>query len=59
MDVEVAPTWSSPVTYTIGSTRKADAFATGRFLSLRIKSTAGFAWRLKGIDLDVVKRGAY
>jgi hypothetical protein len=57
--VEVAPTWSSPVTYTIGSTRKADAFATGRFLSLRIKSTAGFAWRLKGIDLDVVKRGAY
>lgn len=59
MDVEVAPTWSSPVTYTIGSTRKADAFATGRFLSLRIKSTSSFAWRLKSLDLDVIKRGAY
>ena len=59
MDAEVAPTWSAPVTYTIGSTRKADAFASGRFLCLRIKSTSSFAWRLKSIDLDVIKRGAY
>lgn len=59
MDAEVTPSWSSPVTYTIGSTRKADAFATGRFLSLRITSSTSFPWRIKSLDLDVTKRGAY
>jgi hypothetical protein len=59
MDAETGPTWSSPVTYTIGSSLKADAYATGRFLSLRIKSTGSFAWRIKSVDFDLVKRGAY
>lgn len=59
MDVEKAPVWQSPVTYTVGSTLKADAFAQGRFLALRIKSTGKQPWRLKSIDLDVVKTGAY
>jgi hypothetical protein len=59
MDAETGPTWSAPVTYTIGSSLKADAYATGRFLSLRIKSTGSFAWRIKSIDMDIIKRGAY
>lgn len=59
MDAEASPTWSAPVTYTIGSSYKADCFATGRFLSLRIKSTGSFAWRCKSIDVDLIKRGAY
>jgi hypothetical protein len=59
MDAETSPTWSAPFTYTIGSSLKADCYATGRFLSLRIKSTGSFAWRLKSIDMDIIKRGAY
>lgn len=59
MDAEVPITWGDPVTYTIGTTRKADAFATGRFLALRISSTASSPWRVKSIDLDVIQRGAY
>jgi hypothetical protein len=59
MDAESSPTWSPPVTYTIGSSFKADAYATGRFLSVRIKSTGSFSWRLKSIDMDYVKRGGY
>ena len=59
MDMESSVTWSAPVTYTIGSTFKADSFATGRFLALRITSTSAFAWRIKSIDLDVLTLGAY
>jgi hypothetical protein len=59
MDAEVPIAWAAPVTYTIGSTRKADSFATGRFLALRISSSASSPWRLKSIDLDVIQRGAY
>ena len=59
LDPESDPTWSTPVTYTIGQTFKADMFATGRALSLRITSADAFAWRLKSIDIDVVSRGAY
>ena len=56
---ETSPSWSAPVTYTIGSSLKADAYATGRFLAVRIKSTGSFAWRLKSIEMDYVKRGSY
>lgn len=59
LDDEQGVTWSAPATYTIGSTRKADVFATGRFLALRIKSADNFAWRLKSIDLDVIERGEF
>jgi hypothetical protein len=59
MDAEMGPAWSAPFTYTIGSSLKADCYATGRYLSLRIKSTGSFAWRLKSIDMDIIKRGAY
>ena len=59
LDDEQGVTWSAPTTYTVGSTRKADTFATGRFLALRIKSTDSFAWRLKSLDLDVIERGEY
>jgi hypothetical protein len=59
MDAEVAPTWGTAVNYTVGTTRKADVFATGRFLSLRIGSTDVQPWRLKSYDMDIVTRGAF
>lgn len=59
MDAEGDYTWSDPVPYTIGTTRKADAFATGRFLAYRIYAGAGLGWRVRSIDLDVVPQGMY
>ena len=59
MDAEVAPTWQLPVTYTVGTSRKVDAFATGRYLAYRITSTGTDAWRLNSVDFDIVSRGNY
>ena len=59
MDAEQAPTWSAGVTYAVGSTRKADLFASGRFLALRIESSGGQKWRVKSLSVDVQPMGAY
>jgi hypothetical protein len=59
MDVEGPYSWSDPVQYTIGTTRKADTFATGRFLAYRIYSTVSFPWSIRSIDLDVVPNGLH
>lgn len=59
MDVEGPYTWSAPVTYTVGSTYKADVFASGRFLGYRIFSTGNDAWRVRSLDLDIVPQGEY
>jgi hypothetical protein len=59
MDAEVAPTWSTPITYTVGTTRKADAFAAGRFLAFRITGTTTNQWRLRSFDMDIRGSGAY
>ena len=59
MDVETPYTWSDAVPYVIGSTFKADTFATGRFIGYRVYSNDTFSWRAKSIDFDVVMRGRY
>lgn len=59
MDVEVEPTYSAPVTYTVGSTLKADCFVSGRFHSIRITSTGTAPWRIKSMDVDYVIQGRY
>ena len=59
MDVEGAITWSDPVAYVIGSSFRADSFASGRFLAWRIYASGSFAWRVRSIDIDVVVQGAY
>jgi hypothetical protein len=59
MDVEGSYTWSDPVAYVIGSTYKADAFATGRFLSYRVYTTANTSWRIRSIDMDIVPAGEF
>ena len=59
MDVEGPLVWSPPVTYTVGTTYKADAFASGRFLAIRFTSLDNQPWRIRSYDLDVVKQGVY
>ena len=59
MDVEDDYTWGDSITYTIGTTRKADTFVSGRFLAWRIWSESSFSWRLKSIDIDYTMLGVY
>ena len=59
MDAERGPSWSPPVTYTVGTSYRADTFASGRFLSLRVFGSGSGSWRIKSIDLDIIKRGRY
>lgn len=60
MDAEVAPTWSAPFTYTVGTSYKANVFSNaGRFLAIRVEGSGGQRWRIKSFDLDVVKLGSY
>jgi hypothetical protein len=56
---EDSPVWSAPVPYVVGSTFKADSFATGRYLAYRIKSEAGQSWRVRSLDFDIVTRGMF
>lgn len=59
MDAEVAPTWSSPVTYTVGTSYKADSFASGRFLAVRFTSLEDKAFRIKSYDIEYELGGYY
>ena len=59
MDVEGPYTWSDAVEYTVGTTRKADTFASGRFLAYRIYSASAFAWRVRSVDMDIVVQGMH
>lgn len=58
-DPEVGYSWGAPITYTVGSTRKADSFATGRFIGLRFEKADGSGISLKSFDLDLIKRGLF
>jgi hypothetical protein len=51
------PTWTDAVPYTVGTSEKIDCRTSGRFLALRVTSVDDSAWRLRGIDLDIVPRG--
>lgn len=59
MTTDVAPTWSDPITFTVGTDFKAYGFATGRYLAYRIYSTGAQGWAVKSIDCDVKPLGKY
>lgn len=58
-DVEGSWTYASPVTYTVGTSRKADFIVSGRFLGVRITSSAGGNWRIKSIGWNIKAAGDY
>jgi len=57
MNADQSVTWSNPVSFTLGSSIKADAFAQGRFLAVEMSGSVPF--RVRSFDLDVVGTGAY
>ena len=59
MDAEQGATFGAPFAYTVGSSYKADVFATGRFLAIRIESNGGPRWRLKSMTLDIQPMGLF
>lgn len=56
---ETAPTWSDPITYTVGTDTKAFSFANGRFLAYRITSTGTQPWSIKSMDFSVKTLGTW
>ena len=56
---DAEPTWSAPVTYTIGQSIKADVFAAGRFLSVRFGNVGTPQWRMRSFDVDYMPGGLY
>lgn len=59
MTPDVDPTWGTAVNYTVGTSTKVDSFASGRLLALRLSSDTDAAWRLRGLDLDIVPQGMW
>lgn len=57
MDPETAPTYGAAQTFTVGTDQKVDAFATGRYLAIKLASTA--RWRMRAMDLDVTQGGRF
>ncbi len=59
MTPDVAPTYSSSTTFTVGTDAKVDTFASGRYLAIKIESATSAPWRMRGFDVDVVPAGVY
>ena len=53
------PTYSDAVAYTIGTTVSCDAFASGRYLALKISSGTAYQYRVDSLDWDVATRGGW
>ena len=52
-----AVSWGAPISFTPGVDIKADGFAQGRFLAIRLSCAA--PWRMRSVGLDVVRTGGY
>lgn len=58
-DVEGPYSYTSAVTYTVGTSRKADFFASGRFIGYRVTSTGAGQWRIKSVGNDIRAQGNF
>lgn len=57
---DVYPTWSNPVEFVVGTDIEVNVFSTsGRFLAMRMYTTADTPWRVRSCQMDVVEMGAY
>jgi hypothetical protein len=54
-----APVYSQTVSYTIGSTLKADLFVSGRYIAIKFSGGSAYLWRLDSYDIDVEVAGEY
>lgn len=55
MTVEGPYTYTTPVTYTAGTSRRADFRCTGRFVGVRVSSTGSAPWRIKSVGYDIAQ----
>jgi hypothetical protein len=53
------PTYSAPMTHTIGSTVANDCFVSGRYIAVKIITGTGYQWRLDSYDLDIEIGGSW
>lgn len=56
-DIEGPYSYTSPVTYIVGTSRRADFRCRGRFVGVRFTSADAGPWRIKSIGYDVVGMG--
>ena len=54
-----APTWGAESEYDIQSDSWITSFVSGKYISVRVRSTGTQVWRLDGFDLDVSAQGAF
>ena len=57
MNADQLVTWSDPVTFTSGMDIKADTFAQGRFLAVKVSGTS--MYRIRSLSMDIVPTGSY
>lgn len=57
MDAMTAPTYATPVTFTVGTDQHVDTFVSGRYLAIKMSATS--RWRTRSLDLDVVPQGKF
>ena len=59
MDVYGPISWSSQVTFTVGTDVSVDAFASGRYLAWRMDTDAAYSFRIEGLDVEFEPRGGW
>ena len=60
MNTDITPSYGTAITFTIGTTDKADIpFSQGRFHSFRFSATSGVGWNLTGFDVGYEDSGAF
>lgn len=52
-DPFVAPTYSTVINHSIGSTVADDCFISGRYISIKFSTGSAYQWRLDSFDLDI------
>ena len=58
-DIEGPYSYASGVTYTVGTSRKADFMVSGRFVGYRVTSTGAGQWRIKSVGNDIKPMGNF
>jgi hypothetical protein len=59
MTPDVSPSWGAAQDFTVGSSVKVDTFTAGKHLAYKLSSSADAAWRLRGMDFDIVGKGRW
>ncbi len=56
MTADATPTYSSAVTFTVGTSNKVSAHKSGRFLAWKLSTTAT-DWKHRSVEIDVIAKG--